>query len=267
MFSLGLKAQYSEQLQFYSLDYFLMNRILFKDVYANTTELMKSKVKNIKVYDDKNNLINETNVDIEGRVASIKNQVVNINTAMESYKAQYDRNNNLIELYSSLVNYKDNDYCRFTYIGSTLISYDYFLKGKELFTHCDMRHDNTKDKNLLTGYDSKLWEGDSIPYYVNFKYDIYNRLFDIRAMGDFQYIYQIQYAGDSIKIMDGNGSGYEIYVIEDNTIKQHIIYSAALSYEAKRTFHYDESGLVDYISIEDTRGNKYKHRFQYEYYH
>ncbi len=256
-------AQYAEQIQINSIDYFLMNNIIFKDVYKKDNELMKSSIKKVKITDERNNILSETNIDIEGRVTGYKSYPVN--GQPQNIKAGYDIKNNLTGIVYRNTDGKILEDIRLNYIGTAFFSYEKYENGNELFEQCEMRYDNKKDKSLLTGFDSHLWQGDSIPYSVNFKYDIYNRLSDVRVTGDVTPLYEISYSGDTIKIK--SASGYEIYIVKDNIITRHIIHSEELNYTASRIFTYDENGLVQFSSIEDMRGNKYRQNYIYDYYH
>jgi hypothetical protein len=260
------KAQYADEIQFSSIDYFLMNRILFKDVYSHNTEIMKANIKKVKVKDENNNLLSETFIDIEGRVSGHKKYTAGSSIPDVNIKAEYDARNNLVNIYHLLPDGTISDDIKLRYIGNKFILYDYFSKGNELFEQCEFRYD-MEDKNFITGFDSHLWQGDSIPYSVNFKYDEYGRLNDIRVVSDIEAIYRITYSGDTIKIVHGNRSGYETYLVKENIIQKYIVYSEELSFTGERTFSYDENGLVNYILIEDSRGNKYRQNFEYDYYH
>jgi len=259
----SVNAQYAEQIQFSSIDYFLMNNIIFKDFYKKDTELMKSSIKKVKITDERNNILSETNIDIEGRVTGYKSYPVN--GQPQNIKAGYDIKNNLTGIVYRNTDGKVSEDIRLNYIGTAFFSYEKYENGNELFEQCEMRYDNEKDKSLMTGFDSHLWQGDSIPYSVNFKYDIYNRLSDVRVTGDVTSLYEIFYSGDTIKIK--SASGYEIYTVKDNIITGHIIHSEELNYTASRIFTYDENGLVQFISIEDMLGNKYRQNYIYDYYH
>lgn len=259
----SVNAQYAEQIQFSSIDYFLMNNIIFKDVYKKDNELMKSSIKKVKITDDRNNILSETNIDIEGRVTGYKSYPVN--GQPQNIKAGYDVKNNLTGIVYRNTDGKVSEDIRLNYIGTAFFSYEKYEKGNELFEQCEMRYDNEKDKSLLTGFDSHLWQGDSIPYSVNFKYDIYNRLSDVRVTGDVTPLYEIFYSGDTIKIK--SASGYESYIVKVNIITKHTIHSEELNYTASRIFTYDENGLVQFISIEDMLGNKYRQNYNYDYYH
>ena len=259
----SVNAQYAEQIQFSSIDYFLMNNIIFKDFYKKDTELMKSSIKKVKITDERNNILSETNIDIEGRVTGYKSYPVN--GQPQNIKAGYDIKNNLTGIVYRNTDGKVSEDIRLNYIGTAFFSYEKYENGNELFEQCEMRYDNKKDKSLLTGFDSHLWQGDSIPYSVNFKYDIYNRLSDVRVTGDVTPLYEIFYRGDTIKIK--SASGYETYIVKENTITKHIIHSEELNYTASRVFTYDENGLVQFVSIEDMLGNKYKQNYIYDYYH
>lgn len=258
-----LNAQYAEQIQFSSIDYFLMNNIIFKDVYKKDNELMKSSIKKVTVTDERNNILSETNIDAEGRVTGYKSYPVS--SEPQNIKAGYDIKNNLTGIVYRNANGKVAEHIRLNYIGTAFFSYEKYENGNELFEQCGMRYDNEKDKSLLTGFDSHLWQGDSIPYSVNFKYDIYNRLSDVRVTGDVTPLYEISYSGDTIKIK--SASGYESYIVKDNIITGHTIHSEELNYTASRIFTYDENGLVNFISIEDMLGNKYRQNYNYDYYH
>lgn len=259
----SVNAQYAEQIQINSIDYYLMNNIIFKDVYKKDTELMKSSIKKVKITDERNNILSETNIDIEGRVTGYKSYPVN--GQPQNIKAGYDVKNNLTGIVYRNTDGKILEDIRLNYIGTAFFSYEKYENGNELFEQCEMRYDNKKDKSLLTGFDSHLWQGDSIPYSVNFKYDVYNRLSDVRVTGDVTPLYEIFYRGDTIKIK--SASGYETYIVKENTITKHIIHSEELNYTASRVFTYDENGLVQFVSIEDMLGNKYKQNYIYDYYH
>lgn len=259
----SVNAQYAEQIQINSIDYFLMNNIIFKDVYKKDNGLMKSSIKKVKITDERNNILSETNIDIEGRVTGYKSYPVN--GQPQNIKAGYDIKNNLTGIVYRNTDGKILEDIRLNYIGTAFFSYEKYENGNELFEQCEMRYDNKKDKSLLTGFDSHLWQGDSIPYSVNFKYDIYNRLSDVRVTGDVTPLYEIFYRGDTIKIK--SASGYETYIVKENTITKHIIRSEELNYTASRIFTYDENGLVQFISIEDMRGNKYRQNYIYDYFH
>jgi hypothetical protein len=258
-----LNAQYSEQIQFSSIDYFLMNNIIFKDVYKKDNELMKSSIKKVTVTDERNNILSETNIDAEGRVTGYKSN--SVSGEPQNIKGGYDIKNNLTGIVYRNTDGKVTEHIRLNYIGTAFFSYEKYENGNELFEQCEMRYDNEKDKSLLTGFDSHLWQGDSIPYSVNFKYDIYNRLNDVRVTGDVTPLYEISYSGDTIKIK--SASGYESYIVKDNIITGHTIHSEELNYTASRIFTYDENGLVKFISIEDMLGNKYRQNYSYDYYH
>lgn len=270
--SLKASAQYAEQIRFSSIEYFLMNKIVFKDVYKRNTEIMKMYVKKAKVVDENNSLLSETSFDKEGRVTAYKNYSAGSSESGPNIKADYDIKNNLVKVTHTLPDGKIASDKRFNYIGNTLFSYEYFLqdnelKNNELFEQCEMRYDNPADKSMLTGFDSRLWQGDSIPYAVNFKYDSRSRLIDVRVVQDVDAIYQISYEGDSIKIVSGNSSGYETFIVKEDIIIKHIIRSEQLNYYAERTFHYNENGLVEFVNIEDSQGNKYRQGYVYDYYH
>lgn len=260
-------AQYAEQIRFSTIEYFLMNKIIFNDVYKHNTEIMKMHVKKVKVADENNNLLSETSIDKEGRVTGYKNYSAISSASEQSIKADYDIKNNLVKVTNTLPDGKLSSDKRFSYIGNTLFFYEYYLKDKELYEQCDMRYDNAADRSMLTGFDSRLWQGDSIPYAVNFKYDSYKRLIDVRAVQDVDAIYEISYSGDTINIVSGNGSGYETFIVKEDIIIKHIIRSEQLNYSAERTFHYNENGLVQYIMIEDSKGSKYRQSYVYDYYH
>lgn len=260
-------AQYGDAIRFSSIEYFLMNKVIFEDVYKRNTEIMKMYVRKAKVTDENNNLLSETSFDKEGRVAGYKNYAAGSNASEQSIKAEYDVKGNLVKVTNTLPDGKLSSDKRFNYIGSTLFSYEYFLKDNELYEQCDMRYDIAADKSMLTGFDSRLWQGDSIPYAVNFKYDSYKRLTDVRVVQDVEAIYEISYSGDTIKIVSGNRSGYETFIVKEDIIIKHIIRSEELNYSAERTFHYNENGLVEFVSIEDSQGNKYRQMYVYDYYH
>lgn len=268
--SSGANAQYEDVIRFSSIEYYLMNKIIFKDVYKRNTEIMKMYVKKVTVVDEINNLLTETSIDKEGRVTGFKSY--STNGQPQDINAAYDIKNNLTGIFYKDYDGKAAEEKRFNYIGNTLFSYEYFLqdnelKDIELYEQCDMRYDNAADKSMLTGFDSRLWQGDSIPYAVNFKYDSRSRLIDVRVVQDVVAIYDISYSGDTIKIVSGNGSGYETFIVKENLIRKHIIYSEELSYRGERTFHYNENELVEFVSIEDSRGNKYRQSYVYDYYH
>lgn len=261
------QSQYADAIQFNSIEYYLVNKIVFRDVYKRNAETMKMHVKKAKVTDENNSMLSETSFDKEGRVTGYKNYAAGSSESEQSIKAQYDVKGNLVKVTHTLPDGKLSSDKRFNYIGSTLFSYEYFLKDNELFEQCDMRYDNAADKSILTGFDSRLWQGDSIPYAVNFKYDSRSRLIDVRVVQDVVAIYDISYSGDTIKIVSGNGSGYETFIVKEDIIIKHIIRSEQLNYSAERTFHYNENGLVNFVIIEDSRGNKYRHSYVYDYYH
>lgn len=258
-----LQAQYADMIQFSSIEYFLVNKIIFREIYEKNTELMKSSIKKIKVTDERNNILSETNIDAEGRVTGYKSN--SVNGEPQNIKAGYDIKNNLTGIvYRNAVGKVTED-IRLNYIGTAFFSYEKYENGNELFEQCEMRYDNEKDKSLLTGFDSHLWQGDSIPYSVNFKYDIYNRLSDVRVTGDVTPLYEISYRGDTINIK--SASGYEKYIVDGNVISRHSVHSEQLSYTGTRTFFYNEDGLIDHIVVEDMLGNKYRQYFTYDYYH
>ncbi len=258
-----LQAQYAEQIQFSSIDYFLMNNIILKDVYKKDNGLMKSSIKKVKITDERNSILSETNIDIEGRVTGYKSYPVN--GQPQNIKAGYDIKNNLTGIVYRNTDGKVLEDIRLNYIGAAFFSYEKYENGNELFEQCEMRYDNEKDKSLLTGFDSHLWQGDNIPYSVNFKYDVYNRLSDVRVVGDVTPLFEISYRGDTIKIK--SSSGYETYIVKENNITKHIIHSEELNYTASRIFTYDENGLVQFVSVEDMLGNKYRQNYIYDYYH
>lgn len=268
MISVNASAQYEESIQFNSFDSFIINKILFIDVYKRSAETMKSSIKKIKIKDEQGRIQHEISVDIEGRIT--RDVIRDIDgKIIKDITAGYDIKNNIAS-----INYRMNEdiseiKCRFIYVGNTLLSYEKYLTSKKLGDEfneqCELRYDDASDKSKITGYDSQFFMGDSIPYAVNFKYDMYNRLIDVRVVQDIEPIYEISYSGDTIKI--ANKSGYQSYVVRENKIIHYRIFSEELNFTGEKTFSYDENGLIEKVYFSDMNGNKYMQKFEYDYYH
>ena len=261
------QAQYTEEIRFISLEYFLTNKILFKDAYKRNSEILKERfVKKIIIQDENNKTIADASVDKNGRVISSREYSPIVRVSPVHTNAGYDLKNNLVQLTRNDIMNDDTLIINFGYVGNTLLNYRSITAG-EVTEYCDIRYDDKSDMSKLTGFDSPLWQGDSVPYSVNFKYDSQNRLIDVRVVQDKDAVYEISYSGDTVKIVSGDGEGYESYVMRDNVIISHIIFSEQLNFTAIRNFTYDENGLISRISIEDGRGNKYFQKYEYNYSH
>lgn len=263
LISLSSSAQYADEIQFASISYNLMQNILFSRMYSHNHDVLKSRfVKEVKMRNENSTNISATYIDKMGRPEKfIEYSYTNAQARM--INANYDAKGNLITITDSDVKSQTNSLINFNFVGNTLIDIDKSVNG-ERYSSCRMRYD-AEDKTKLTGYDATYWEENSIPYYVNFKYDEQNRLYDVRVLQDTGAIYSIKYSGDTVTYYSEGGS--ETFVIKNDVLIKHKIHSEALSLRAERTFHYDDNGLIDYIIYEDSKFGKYKYFFDYIYYH
>ncbi len=266
--SISANAQYEESIKFSSIESYLKNKILFGDVYKNTSEIMKMNIKKAKLLDDTGRLLNETTADKNGRITGFKSYDED-GSIRENITTEYDIKDNLTGITYWKPSGKILKEIELSYVGNTLLSHKIFLNSEtpqaELFEHGELRYDDASDRTKLTGFDSHLYQGDSIPYAVNFKYDEYKRLNDVRVVQDITAIYSVSYSGDTVKII--SSGGYESYVVSGNRIMQQKIYSAALSFTGELAFSYNENGMIEKIILSDNLGNKYMQRFEYDYYH
>lgn len=262
LLSPNIFAQYDEQVNFRSIQNFLTYNILFGDVYRANEEALKGIVKKIKIKDESGTVIEEIFVNENGTIAGYKTY-----KGVNETKTAYDVKNNLsgIELISA--DKKISEKIALNYVGNTLLSYEHFLDKGELHEACVMRYDNAEDKGRLTGFESGLWQGDSIPFSMNFKYYATGRLYDVRVTGDNVFYYNIEYSGDTVKVNYENNSGYESYVVRGKRFEHHKVYSTELSFTGERFFEYDERGLIRKVNYSDNRGSKYFLIYEYDYRH
>ncbi len=240
-----------------------MQNILFDKVYKHNHDVLKSRfVKEVKIRDERSTNVSNTSIDKEGRPEKVI-EYSYTNSQARMINANYDSKGNLITITDSDVKSKTNSLVNFNFVGNTLIDLDRTVNG-ERYSSCQIRYDSG-DKTKLTGYDATYWEENSIPYYVNFKYDEANRLYDVRVLQDTGAIYSIKYSGDTITYFGEGGS--ETFIVKDDIITKHKIHSEGLNFTAERTFHYDNNGLIDYVLYEDSKFGKYKYIFEYDYYH
>jgi hypothetical protein len=255
-------AQYDEQINFRSIQNYVTYDILFGDVYKANTEIFKGIVKKIKVKDESGKMIEEISVNENGTIGTYKTY-----KGVNETKAVYDVKNNLSGIELIDADKKTAEKINLNYVGNTLLSYEHYLAKNELYESCTMRYDDAENKNKLTGFESNLWQGDSIPFSMNFKYDDKGRLYDVRVTGDNVFYYNIEYAGDTVKINYEGNSGYEAFIVREGKFVHHKVYSAELSFTGERDFEYDERGLVKRVKYSDNKGSKYFLIYEYDYWH
>lgn len=292
LISIGIKAQYSEGLEFVSIEDYLVKRKVVGEVYLNYFSILKkNSIKNVVLKDENKILISETEINENGYPIEFKTYSVSDKKLNAESKAEYDSLNNLISISQNDLINNQNVFTKFEYNENDgpISKYETIVNGR-LRDKGEMLYEMLSFASPMTRIESTIWNYDTIPNSVNLIYGhgiegVYrddigeqtnydDNITTLRVSGDTNVLYKIYGDGNMIN-KDGyvftiqNKTGYEIYILNfrEDKLLRHTVFDTNFKVLLDKTYFYNtETKLINYIFVKDSSGKRSVQNFEYEHY-